>query len=361
MRNIAFVINGMGSGGSQKEVFMYSSYFASKGDNVFIISLFDERCFYPLDRRVSLTLMIGPHKNKRKNSFFWRKHLTTFFDTNEITHVIAFGTRFAILCASSVSKSKRKPLLIFKEISTKPITKTDEFFLFYFKKNFSHIVAQTNAQISISIPSFLKSKVMVVPNPFETEPKQLNEKGFEAKRIITIGRLNVPVKRQDVMIKAFAIFHKKHQDFVFDIYGEPQLNEERKTIEYLTKLITSLGLKNAVNLKGTTPNVKGETVNSTMFLLASPKEGMPNSLVESMILGIPAVTSDWAGAQEVVDDGVDGYVVPYGDEQAMADKMELMISSKDKYEAICRQAFLTSNQRYSKNKVFDAWEKQILK
>jgi glycosyltransferase involved in cell wall biosynthesis len=361
MRRIAFVINGMGSGGSQREVSLYAKYFCGMGDKVFVIVLFDNRCFYPLPEEAQFVEMLGRSKKKSKNVFFWKSQLTHLFKKEQITHVVAFGTRFGILCASVVGKCKPAPALIIKEISTKPTSFFDKVCLWTFRKKISHIAAQTTIQSTISVPAFLRKKTLTIPNPFQIHATNLNTKGFKNHRVITVGRLNLPVKRQDVMIKAFSIFHEKHPDYSFDIFGAPQLNDNGKTIAELQSLIKQLDLEESVHLKGESHDIEKDTVNASLFLLASPREGMPNALVEALLLGIPAISTNWAGSSEIIEDGKNGFIVPLDDVQAMAQKMEEMFASKSNYDSMSKAAYEMATARYSEDSVYEQWSTVLLK
>jgi len=52
--------------------------------------------------------------------------------------------------------------------------------------------------------------------------------------------------------------------------------------------------------------------------LTSRREGLPNSLLEAMAMGVPVVTSNVAGAKELVVDGQTGFVLPQGDVEGIA-------------------------------------------
>ena len=59
------------------------------------------------------------------------------------------------------------------------------------------------------------------------------------------------------------------------------------------------------------------------------KEGVPKSLIEACAIGRPIVTTDNIGCRDVVTDGVNGYLVPVKDAEALADKIKVLIDDKE--------------------------------
>jgi glycosyltransferase involved in cell wall biosynthesis len=69
-------------------------------------------------------------------------------------------------------------------------------------------------------------------------------------------------------------------------------------------------------------------------LLGSSEEGFPNALMESMARAIPVVATAVGGVAELVNDGIDGLLVPYGDTAAMATSILWMIEHPDERQAM---------------------------
>lgn len=69
--------------------------------------------------------------------------------------------------------------------------------------------------------------------------------------------------------------------------------------------------------------------NSNVVVLPSYREGLPKSLIEACAIGRPIVTTDVPGCREVVDDGVNGYLVPVKDSKSLSLAIEKLILDKD--------------------------------
>jgi glycosyltransferase involved in cell wall biosynthesis len=97
------------------------------------------------------------------------------------------------------------------------------------------------------------------------------------------------------------------------ILGEGPLRSD------LEDQIAELGLHDLVKLPGFTSNALKYFAKSDVFVLSSLVEGLPNVLVEAMMCGCTPVSTDCpTGPREVLDEGRFGYIVPVGDQAAMA-------------------------------------------
>ncbi len=81
---------------------------------------------------------------------------------------------------------------------------------------------------------------------------------------------------------------------------------------------------------GYSSNVLGEL--KQCHIVAFPsyyKEGLPKSLIEANAVGRPIITTDSIGCRDTVDDGVNGFIIPIKDSDALAEKLAILIDSKD--------------------------------
>lgn len=127
--------------------------------------------------------------------------------------------------------------------------------------------------------------------------------------IVTVARLE-PQKNQELLIDAFNIVSNKHKDVVLKIFGEGSLKKK------LQNRIDELGLKDKVYLMGTKSDVLNWIKESYCFVLTSDFEGLPNSLIEAMCMGIPCISTDCSpgGARQLLSDDR-GLIVPCGDKE----------------------------------------------
>lgn len=163
-----------------------------------------------------------------------------------------------------------------------------------------------------------KSEIIVNALPNIYYPKR-NFKSIE-RSVVFVARFELKQKRQDIMVKAFKLFLQSHPDYVLRFYGDGP--DEA----YIKKLCNQLGISGSVKFIGESSNVLEEIVQAGMFVLTSDFEGLPNSLLEAMALGIPCISTDCSpgGARMIIKNEYNGFIVPKGDISEIANKMSIL-------------------------------------
>jgi glycosyltransferase involved in cell wall biosynthesis len=122
----------------------------------------------------------------------------------------------------------------------------------------------------------------------------------DASVVLFVGRLTA-IKRPDRLIEAMSIVLERRPDAVLGLVGEGDLSKETR--------LRAEPLGSAVHFLGWQPDIASLYVASDCVVLTSDSEGMPVTLIEAAMAGVPAVTTDVGSAREVVLDGVTGLVV----------------------------------------------------
>jgi glycosyltransferase involved in cell wall biosynthesis len=129
--------------------------------------------------------------------------------------------------------------------------------------------------------------------------------------ILGVGRLTSQ-KDFATLIRAFDIVCKETSAHLL-ILGEGNERAELET------LIHSLGLDGLVDLPGYVVNPFPYMKNSSVFVLSSRWEGLPNALIQALACGCPVVSTNCpTGPMEILQGGKYGYLVPVGDVDALA-------------------------------------------
>ena len=201
----------------------------------------------------------------------------------------------------------------------------------------------------------------VIPNPViiqETLREKLSEYQHSYadrdNRIVTVGRLSLRQKRQDVLLDAFGIVHTKHPELKLVIYGD---GENREKIRSLTE---EKGLADCVLLAGKTSQVERDICSARAFVLTSDYEGIPNALIEAMTVGVPCVSTDCSpgGAALLLRDGENGFLVPCGDAEAVADRLLKVVEDPQIADQFATEGPKISGE-FSENRIADLWEQYI--
>ena len=172
-------------------------------------------------------------------------------------------------------------------------------------------------------PKSVQEKSTVILNPVNTNGFPSHDFSCEKSEIVSVGRLEVQ-KNQKLLIDAFELIASDFPEYQLTIYGEGSLRKE------LEEYIKAKGLQERVFVPGTKKNIQEHIKDASLFVLSSDYEGIPNALIEAMAIGIPCVSTDCSpgGARELIEDGVNGLIVPCGDVSKLSDAMSMMLSRK---------------------------------
>jgi len=154
------------------------------------------------------------------------------------------------------------------------------------------------------------------------------------RKLLSVGRL-VPMKGFDILLAAVADLRARGFELSCTVIGE---GPERVRLE---KLRAVLGLDAVVELPGAMPQgdvVKrmGESTLMVLPCVVAPNgqsDGIPNVLMESMATGLPVISTRISGIPELVEDGVNGRLVPAGDVAALAAAIEALLQDPEQCEA----------------------------
>ena len=135
-------------------------------------------------------------------------------------------------------------------------------------------------------------------------------------RLVSVGRLTEQ-KGQAVLIQAAARLRDRGFTFELVIVGDGPMRGN------LQRLIEQHGLEASVKLTGLLSNqgVRDELLAARALIMPSFAEGLPVAFFESLALGRPVVTTYIAGHPELIQEGVNGWLVPAGAVEPLADAM----------------------------------------
>ena len=169
-------------------------------------------------------------------------------------------------------------------------------------------------------------------DPSYFEPRA-SANGNPSVHIVTTGSL-IWRKGHEYTLMALHLLKQRGHEFCFELIGTGQ---ELQRVLYTA---IDLGIEEQVRLAGqrTPQEVKETLQNADIFVLSSHSEGIANAALEAMACGLPVVTTDCGGMREAITNGIDGYVVPVRDPEAMADALETLIMNKTLRTAIGKAA-----------------------
>lgn len=141
---------------------------------------------------------------------------------------------------------------------------------------------------------------------------------------ILVARL-IALKRVDAFLCALARARSCGVPIAGVIVGD---GPERPRLEQLARDLNLDG--DAVTFMGTRADIARLLAGADMLVSASDDEGCPNVVLEAMASGLPVIATPAGDARGLVRDGVTGYLVPFGDAEAMADRIERLVYAPDR-------------------------------
>ena len=164
----------------------------------------------------------------------------------------------------------------------------------------------------------------------------------DVPRLVCVGRL-CEQKGQLLLIEAAARLARANVAFELVLAGD---GEMRAQIE---SAIAGFGLTQRVRITGwiSSVQVKAELLAARALVLPSFAEGLPVVIMEAMALGRPVISTYVAGIPELVRNGVEGWLVPAGDVDALADAMRRCLeSSREDLTRFGLAAFRRAGERH---------------
>ena len=140
-----------------------------------------------------------------------------------------------------------------------------------------------------------------------------------------VGRI-MPEKDLETWLRAAAAAGARVPEARFVLVGD---GRDGQTEQQLKELARTLGIGARTVFAGYRKDLLSVYATFDVFMMSSLREGLPNSILEAMALGLPVVTSDVAGAKELVADGVTGFVRPQRDAAALAAAVTNLVVDTD--------------------------------
>lgn len=350
MKQIVFVTGSMGRGGAERVISILCQRFVQCGWHVTIVQLLKHQVDYEIDPSVEVldfsNNLVSPSKDAPRLIVKLRR----FLKKKRPDVVVAFMASICMV-AGLACIGLRTRLVVSERndptVEAEAHSAAYRAILNWVYTNSDCTVVQTKRAQNY-FPEKVRKNSVIIPNPIQVEHFADEHR---THRIVTAGRL-APQKNQKMLINAFSAFHKDHPEYTLDIYGDGALREE------LQKLIYDLDLENAVTLHGSISDVHAQIKNAEMFALSSDYEGLSNALLEAMMMGLPCISTDCAGSDEMIRDGENGLLVPVGDAEQMAMAMK-RFAEQPGFARSLGDAARKSSEQFAVETVMAKWQKAI--
>ena len=341
-KRVLIMVDSLNRAGAQRVACHLASGLADRCDVILLVSRIKDPS-YPVSPRVHLICLPKLYYGKKED--FAVRYLKALKKACQIDVSLSMMHRMNVLNLDSRSgervivSERNNPMLSIPE-------KYPECREVYDRADY--VVFQTEEVRSMFSP-ITQAHSCVLPNPVSVT---CCAEDVRKLRIVNVARLHKN-KNQELLIRAFSEFLPAHPQYTLSFYGEGQ------EYESLKKLTADLGIESNVVFHGNVSNIHEQISDAGMFVLSSNTEGMPNALLEAMMMGIPCVSTNCTGAKEVIRDHKNGLLTEMGNVAALSDAMAYMADHPEEADRMRREAQVTA-QAFRKDKVLEQWERLVL-
>ena len=347
-KGIVFLIGSMRRGGAERVISLLANSYADKGYQVDILTLLDNDCGYELKQNVKIIPICNMNKTRIRQLPSWIVNIRRYIREKKPERVISFIARINIITLISCIGLNQHVLISErndpKSDGRSGLVRLATYILYPFADS---IVFQTKWAQSC-FPKYIQKKSVIITNPVHVSSYSSDVKD---KKIVSVGRLTEQ-KNHALLIQAFKKVHDKYPRYKLYIYGEGPLRVN------LMEQIKELSLVDTVLLPGNVADIHERIADAEIFVLSSDYEGLSNALLEAMMMGLPCISTDCAGSNEVIVDGKDGLIVSIGSVNDLANAIKRLIVDKGLAKELGQNARLSS-RTFETVEVLKKWESVI--
>lgn len=310
-RDIIFISAALAGGGAARVLSLLASQFTSKGYKVGILGFQQLEGEYEVNNQVERDY--GPAGNSTSSKIkrvLWIREILRKNPDAKVVSFEYFVNMQTLLAAVGlpnriIISERNDPARVGSNFPNKYLRRT------LYRKAVI-LVCQTD-DAAAYFSSRIRKRIILnpikpdLPPPVETQRR---------KTVVTFCRLEKQ-KNLSMLIVAFAELQKKYPEYTLEIYGE---GSER---DNLLAQIESLKLADSAFVLSQRSDIHSIVKDCAMFVLPSNYEGLSNSMIEALGLGLPTICTDCpcGGARMVINHGENGLLVPVGDVDALATAM----------------------------------------
>ena len=348
MNKVIFITNFLGNGGAARVMSVVANYLEDRDVDVEIYSFLDREGMYKLNKNVKYNIIECKSKNNtlkkierilklRKILKKYKKVTIISFEyfVNMQTIIANMFLRNKLIISERNDPSKRGNGKIIRRLRN---------VLYKFA---DCLVCQT-PDAKEYFPKKIQEKTVIIPNPIMPNlPKRFE--GERKKEIVTFCRIEKQ-KNLKLMVDAFNMLTKDHDDYKLVIYGDGSFKEE------LEEYIKEKKLEHKIEVNHFEQDVHRKVVDSCMFVSSSNYEGISNSMLEAMGIGLPTICTDCpcGGARMMIENNVNGILVPVEDVQSMYNAMKKIIENPEFAENLSKNA-TKIKEKLNQDKICKMW------
>ena len=352
--HIAMLIGSLTKGGAERVMVNLADYFVKQEHTVTLVTLQKPENEYALNDKVTRVIYdITPEETSGNRLINFKRRfckLRNIWKSEKPDVILSFIGKNNMM-AVLTSRFLHIPVAV--SVRAEPSEEYNNFPMRFLARHLftkaDGVVLQTG-QCFDFFPKSVQKKAVILRNPVSVDFFRERYEGEREKTITAVGRVDEN-KNHEMLIRAFAGLAEEFPDYKLIIYGEGDSRER------LLHLIGELGLSGRVSLPGAISNVADAIYKTRVFVLSSNTEGVPNTLIEAMLMGLTVVATDCpcGGPAELIEEGVNGILTPVGDSNKMKENLQFLLNNLQKADELGRNAMKTGDI-YKPEIVYASWE-----
>lgn len=339
IKKIVFVVERLSTGGAERVVAALANEICEINNyEAYVITYHPkEQKEYYITPKVKRIALKKPNGGRWKTIYYRYQQLKkVIYEINPYcVFSLAIPKTDAVLLMAL--KNRKFPLIISErnDPARFPAEKSMKLLRNFVYKRCEGLVYQTSGAKDY-FSNIVKCKSTIICNPITS----ILPKRYEGKRdhrIVNFCRIE-PQKNLKLAIDAFNLIRNEFPDYTLEFYGDGSQRPE------LEKYVGNLQLGNRVIFHGYSPSIHKEIIKASLFVSASDYEGISNSMLEAMAIGLPTICTDCppGGAKSVISNGINGVLVPVGDTEKLADAMRMVLKNEPMQIDMSKKASLLS-------------------
>lgn len=353
-KKIAFYIGSLRKGGAERVFVNLAEYFRAEGYRVVMVTQYQREDEYELPDGIDRILSdIGEEKvsASRVVNFFRRLNKLHAIWKNQRPNLVlsCIGKNNFMAVVTTMGTQTRAVVSVVGEAKEEYPSRGMRMLADFLFSCAAGVILQTERSRSFFCRK-VGERAVILPNSLNPAFIRPRYEGVREKRIVSVGRMDAN-KNHEMQLRAFAALKDKYPDYTFEIYGDGELRS------YIEETASQLGVAGRVFLPGVVQDVAERICRASLFLLTSYSEGVSNALIEALALGLPVIATDVpsGGTEELMEDGVNGLVIPAGDQAALTRAMDRLLGDADYAEKLGREA-AKIQQRLAPERVNPMWK-----
>lgn len=321
-QKIACLIHSLGVGGMERVMAILLRYFAKKkGLEVHLVLFGRQReILQTIPSSVKIHRPIWSFNNKRR---IWHTFKSAAFIRNKVQSIepdaiLSFGEMWNNLVLLALTGLSYPVFVSDRSKPNKDLGKLQNRLRNRLYPRAAGYIAQTEKAKDLALQKGWNTNVCIIGNPIPVVNCQQDQENI----ILSVGRL-IPTKNFDQLIHLYSRIENA-EDWKLCIVGGDA--KQMNISQQLAQQVTKLQLEDRVMLEGMQADVKPYYCQSKIFAFMSTSEGFPNVLGEAMAAGCACIAYDCiAGPSDIIDDNVNGFLIPLGDKDQYEEKLSLMM------------------------------------